>query len=476
MSDSISISRPYRKSESKTTTRRWPHYLITGLLVNALVWSAAIFYLKKKTPEYTSTLAVSVPGASADANVTVPGIGQASYQNSNPYSIGTQDPRRNYKFIAESEPVLRIAASQLNMPPGEFGKPRIKLTDSTSIIQIDMEGLSPEEARNKSLALFKAMQIRLGELRAQEMVQRDAGFQSALGASQSKLEVAQKRLSDYKARSGLNSSDQLKALSDNIESLRRMRAEVASRQQEASGRVTQLAQNLKLSDQQAADAFVLQTDQVFQTNLKNYSEATTSLTSLSARFQPDHPTVATERAKQDAARAALQERSQLLLGRPLSEANLQQLNISSTNGSGRESLFQDLVGFQSEANGLGSQTQELEQQIDQLETRLQRLAQQETTLEALRRDMQVAEAVFSSTLARLDLGRANAFGSYPLVQMLAEPSLPKSPSSPKTFYVLLGASFSSVFLTAGLVTFWLYRRRSEMNEEFRLHSESPSRE
>lgn len=477
MSDSISISRPYTKSEAKPLGR-WHHYLLTGLLINAVIWGAALLYLKKKTPEFTSALTVSVPGISADANVSVPGIGQASYNNPNPYSIGTQDPRQNYKYIAQSEPVLETAAAQLNMSLKEFGAPRIRLADSTTIMLIEMEGLSPEEARNKSLSLFKAMQIRLGELRAQEIVQRDAGFQSSLGASQNKLEIAQKRLSEYKSRSGLNSSDQLKALSDNIEQLRRQRAEIISQQREASGRVAQLAANLKLSNQEAADAFVLQTDQIFQDNLKNYSETTSSLTTLSTKFLPNHPTIVAEKAKQEAARKALEERSQALLGRPVSEASLQGLNINSANGAGREELFQDLVTYQSQQRGLSEQSQAITQQIALLENRLQNLAQQESTLEALRRDLQVAEAVFSSTLARLDLGRSNAFGSYPLVQMLAQPTLPKSPSSPKTNFVFLGAGFSSIFLTTALGTLWLHsRRRARQTEEqlIPVRSELPMR-
>jgi len=199
MTESIKISKSSAKSAVKQG--RWEIYLILALLANAAIWGAALIYLKIKKPIYSSTWAVTLPGLVSEANVSLPNIGQASYQNSSPYGVATQDPRENYKFIAQSEPVLKAAAAQMNMPPGQFGQPRIKLADSTTIMEFEFKGTSPEEARSKSFALYKALQARLTQLRAQEAVQRDQGFQSALSNSQRKLEIAQKRLSEYKAHS-----------------------------------------------------------------------------------------------------------------------------------------------------------------------------------------------------------------------------------------------------------------------------------
>jgi len=89
---------------------------------------------------------------------------------------------------------------------------------------------NPELAQNKAFALYQALQARLNLLRAQEIIQRDAGFQSGL-LLRNKLDIAQKRLNNYKAVSSLNSNDQLKALSDGIEQLRKERAEIVAQQQ-----------------------------------------------------------------------------------------------------------------------------------------------------------------------------------------------------------------------------------------------------
>ena len=455
MTDSVTITRPIPKSKDKLA--HWFPYLFIALLANAGIWVAAVAYLKLKAPTYTSSWAVNVPVSGSAARVSLPDIGQTSYDSSSPYSVSTQDPRQNYKFVAESDAVLKAAAAQLNISPEEFGKPKIKLGDSTSIVDFQVKGSTPEQARNKSFALYRALQARVNELRVQEFVQRDASFQSSLGASQKKLEIAQKRLSEYKAQSGLNSNDQLKALSDNIENLRKQRAEILAQQQQSNARMKQLTANLNLSEREAADAFALQTDQVFQQNLRNYSEASTNVVALSARFLPDHPSILAEEAKRDAARVALFSRGQDLLGKPLDQAMLQKLNLS--GGGGRESLFQALIDAQAENRGLQSQAQETNQQITLLERRLSALSQKETTFEALKRDLQVAEAVFSSTLANLDITRSNAFGSYPLLQMIAEPNLSTAPTSPKKDVALAGAGAASLFVTTGILTLWLHQRR-----------------
>lgn len=465
MTNYIEISGyPGKSNKSVANQGRWPHYLLLGLATNVVFWASALFYLKVTPPIYTSSSAINLPGAGSNANVSLPGIGQASYENSSPYSSSSsQDPRENYKFIAVSEPVLKVAAAILNMSSEDFGSPQIKVLVNTNIMTVEFKGTSPDEARNKSLAFHKAFEVRLNQLRNQEAVQRDVGFQKGLNSSRKKLQSAQKNLSDYKTRSGLNSDDQIKDLTTNIELLRRQRAEILAQQQQASTRLKQLSANLKLSAPQATDAFTLQTDQIFQQNLKNYSDASAALVVFESKFLPNHPTIVAERAKRDATQSALLARGQSLLGRGVSLATLKQLNLNSTNfGSAQETLFQQVVTVQADQKGLTAQAQAINEQINLLENRLKKLALQESNLDALKRDMQVAEAVFSTTLTRLDIGKSNIFGSYPLIQVVAEPSLPDSPTEPKKSYVYLGAGLGSFLSTTGVVLLWLrYRTKRD---------------
>ena len=160
-----------------------------------------------------------------------------------------------------------------------------------------------------------------------------------------------------------------------------------------------------------------------------------------------------EVARRGAAQEALVDRGRELLGRPVDLAMLAQLDISTTEGTtGREQLFQNTVLAQVDKQGLSAQVTALDQQIAQLENRLRSLAQNGATLESLQRDVSVAEAVFSATLARLDLNQADLFGSYPQIQVVTDPSLPSGNQPLKAMIALVGALFSSFLITTGLAT------------------------
>lgn len=460
MTDAIVIPRSSRQSVRKQA--RWQRYFFLGVFANLALWGVALLYLKATPSTYTSHSAIALPGAGSAANVNLPGIGQASYESSSPYASSTQDPREDYKFIAQSESVLKSAAAQLNMPLAEFGEPRIKIVDGTTIMTVDFKGASPQESQNKSLAFYSAFETRLNELRSEETIRRDVGFQTALSASQKKLAIAQKQLSEYKANSGLNSSDQLKDLSSNIEQLRKQKVEILAQQQQAHARLNQLSASLSLSEQQAVNAFTLQTDPIFQQNLKNYSEASAALVVLGSKFLPNHPQLLNEQAKQNAAQTALLNRGEELLGEPITQSAIHQFNLNSDNSnSARELLFQELVTTQADQQGLQVQAQVTAQQIVQLENRLNKLAQQESTLDTLKRDVQVAEAVFSSTLTRLDIGKSNVFGSYPLTQVITKPTVSETPSWPKKEFVLLGTLVGSFFVSTGVGLLWINQKQTE---------------
>lgn len=456
------------KSASKPVYPRlkFPIYLVAGLLINTVIWGAALAYLQIKKPSYTSEITISLPGTDSSTSINLPGIGQANSSSQSPYfNTSAKDPRENYKFILQSDGVLKAAAERINLTTGIFGKPKIKVVDSTTIMRVELQGVTPEEAKSKSLSLYEAFEEKLSQLREQEIRQQDTILQASLASAQTKLKEAQKKLSDYKARSGLSSNEQITDLSVNIENLRRQRSEIIAQQEQANGRLVELGNNLNLSARQVGDAFTLQTDPIFQKSLQDYSESNATYVSLNAKFLPNHPAVIEEKAKLDAARSALVSRATSLLGRPVSPTTISQLNISNTGSSdsARTTLSQELVTAQAARQGFQAQAQALDRQITLLENRLKLLAQQGSTLEAYKRDLQIAEVVFSSTLTRLDLSKSNVFASYPQIQILSEATLPVNPSSPKKPYVLLGAALGSFFCTNAVILLWQRQRKNSIS-------------
>jgi uncharacterized protein involved in exopolysaccharide biosynthesis len=430
-----------------------------GILTNATIWGLAFLSLKLIPPIYTSQWSLIVPGAAAPGvNLNIPNIGQASSNTSNPPVVKT-DPRNNYQYIVTNPSVLAAAAAAVRMSVEDFGEPDINLVKESSIIEFSLQGKSPAEAQRKSQALYQAFITQLNRLRNQELAQRNQETQVPLQSARAKLEAAQQRLAEYKRQSILSSPDQIKDLSANIEQLRRQRAEVLAQQQHASTRLQELSVNLGLSPQEASDAFVLQADELFQQHLKDYSDASGNRAVLLSKWLPESPVVVQATAKQQAALAAMLSRSRTLLSKPVNEQTLQRLNLKLSSGQAeKEKLLSELIDTQAEQRALTDQVQTLERQIAQLESRLKLLSQEQLSLDNLGRESQVAETVFASTVAKLDLSQTATSDTYPAVHLLSEPSLPEKPSIPDPKIVLLGAVAVSFVATTGIVLFWLDRQ------------------
>lgn len=440
---------------SRTDKLRWSRYIILISTTNVVIWGGGILFLLTTRPVYTSSWGLILPGSVNAVNVNLPDIGQASASSGSAgMATSTFDPRDNYEYIFTSEQVISQAANNARVSKEAFGKPRIKNLDNTTIMQIEVTGPSPIEARRRSYAFYDALRQRLNELRTSEIEQRQIPTQAILRDTQSKLAAAQRKVSAYKLSSGINSIEQVETLSTNIEQLRRQRAELAGQQAQAETRAKQLAADLGLSASEAADAFKLQADQIFQQHLKDYSEATAILKVQLSKFGRNHPRITKEVKRKQAAEQALTRKARELLSRPLRGNTLAKLALS-TNGSGRDTLFQALVNDQSNASGAASQVRKLDQQIYGLEQRLQSLSQRQSKLENLKRDEQIAEAVFASTLAKLDLGQADLFAAFPLVQLAVEPNLPDKPSSPKKGLVIAGSLLGSFLTTVGMWILWI---------------------
>ena len=456
MNDTISSSQDTIDITVGKKTRYWRYarYAAIGLAANVALWGMTFTYLKTAKPVYTSNWAVILPGAGSGVSVNLPEIGQASSSSSSPFGGSSMDPRANYQFLVTNESVLEEAADKLKIPAKQLGKPKVKLVDNTSIMEFEVTGPTAKDAQQRSLAIYEALQTKLTQLRLEEVAKREMGSQGTLKSAQEKLKATQKSLSEYKASSGLSSGDQVKDLSTNIEQLRKQRAEGFAQVEQTSSRLAQLSSDLDMTVPEAANAFLLQADQLFQQNLKDYNEASAMLVVLKGKWGDNHPLVVKEFSRQQSAKTAMIDRASSLLGRNVDQSNLQRLTIKNETGSSRESLFRDLIAVQSEQKGAAAQNEALGNQIDELEVRLKMLVQKQSKLESLQREVQIAEAVFASTLAKLDLGKSDIFISYPITQLIAEPTLPDEKTSPKPSIVFVGAGVASVFITTGLAMLW----------------------
>lgn len=444
---------------------RWLRYLVFWLGSNVAIWGLALAYVNTADPVYVSKWTINLPSAKAATNLNLPGIGQAFRESKSPYEgPDSQDPRETYKFIAESIEVNKAAAQQLGVK--EFKGAKVKLVDNTTLIELQVSGGSPEEAQKKARIFHEAFEGRLDVLRGEEIEREDRQLQNSLNNAQRNLRVSQDELSSYKANSNLSSRDQLRDLSMNVEQLRSRHAEVVAKVEQADARLRQLSSNLGISSQQAANTLVLKSDPLFQQHLTNYSTVSSELEILESKFSPEHPEVIVKQAEKAEIQSALLDRSNSVLGstnrstlrsQPAPNTGENRLTKDPTLGaalsSEQETLFRELVVLQAERRGLAAEAQEMARQIMLLESRLKKLTLQGSKLDGLTRNVQIAEAIFSSTLAELDLSKSDIDASYPQTQILTSPNLPESPKPTKMF-VLLGAVMASLFFTTGTGSLW----------------------
>lgn len=444
-------------------------YLALGFVVNALFWGIAFYFLKDSPRVYTSHWSVMLVGSNARVSVNS-AVNSASAGTGGARSellpSQDQDIKESYKIIATTDEVRKAAAAKVGMTTDQFGEPAVNAINGSTLVNFEIPGSTPEEAQNKARALHEALQERLNQLRIRQVAEQEAGFENSLSAARKKLEAAQFRLSDYKMSSGLTSQEQVDQLAASIEALRRSRAEIVAQQQDAAVRARQLSAEVNVTAGLAGDAFVLRADPLFQQYVQDYSQATANLTTVSAKFGPNHPIVGQATVKQAAAQTALQERAQALLGRPVNATAIARLNMGSDEqtSTAREDLFKSVVTSEVEQHGLAARVREIDRQLADLEKRLNALAQRRSMLEYLNRDMQIAEAVFSSTLAGLDARKIDVFGSYPPMQIVAEPSLPDDAVLPRRRPLLMTAAIASLIATPVLFGLWV--RKSPWIQNF----------
>jgi DNA-binding NarL/FixJ family response regulator/uncharacterized protein involved in exopolysaccharide biosynthesis len=445
-------------------SRPWWHYATWWLLGNLIIWGTSILYLQIVPARYTSTWKIALPGASSSTSINIPEIGQASSDRDSPYNSLVADPRENYRLLALSDDAIAPAATSLQISAKKFGQPKVEIVDNSTLMEFAIDGSSPEQARNKAIALHEALKSKLDRLRDEEASQPDANLAKALNNAREKLETARQQLTDYQTSSGLNSNLQLTELSNNIERLQLEKVQLAAGQQESQSQFEALLNRLGLSVTQAQEAIALESDRVFQQYLDNYSQLSTELVNLQGKFSAFHPAIIAKQEDREKASTALIARASDVLGRPVDFSSLSRLGLDNERQISQKAiLLERLITLNSEREGLTGKITELERQIASLQGKLQNSFESGARVEKLRKNLQIAEAVYSSIWTELEINKSKASSIYPSISLLTSPDLPDEPSAPKPKLVIFGAVLASFFLTTALFSL---RHRDRQMQRF----------
>ncbi|WP_373634889.1 GumC family protein [Yoonia sp. SS1-5] len=429
---------------------RLPRYVAFALLGGAVIWGPITGYLKTAPLTYKSSTSLILPGSGASASMNLNGIGQASSFANSAFASNAVSPTETYKRLLNADRILDAAADSLDISRSDLGKPRVNLVDQTSLIHFEMTGGSPAEAQSRGDAILSAFFAELDALRADEQQTRE---DSSLGAIQDyRASVASTRtdIEMLQSSTGLLSVAQYDALlaqNTVLEAALRNQQAIASEKEAA---VRTLERSLGIGVASAAVTLKLFADDEYRQLLDQAAIHAAALADARSQYGANHPKVQEARRAKGQAEGAAISRAVALTD--LSAQQLTGLDVA-PNGE-RAALLADLVEMNAQHAGAVEQLDAMQEQLTAQTARLDQMATAAARLQDLQRDFSVAEAVFASAIARSQTTKSDVYASYPLVQVLENPSLPEAPSSPNRKLAVAAGGAATLMMLFGLLLGW----------------------
>ncbi len=431
--------------------RRVSRYALTAVVALAAIWIVAALVLRVLPDQYTSRWILILPGSGSQASLLLQGIGQASSNSASPYASISHSPRVNYREIVLSNTVLQLAADIAECSAETFGQPRVKLVQQSSLMSFSISAATAELAQRKALALNTALEQTLNRLRSDEMALREVGMRSAMDGYSSRMTAARGALLQHQTETQLVKPDQLDELIYSVENLQRQLVEIEADAEQKTSYLRALTKSLNVSEKFAAAAVVLHADEVVRRLMRDYVSARAILQGKSGVFGTNHPRMRAAQATLDSVERDFSERAYQLLGqRNIDVSRMVLLDVEDATGA----LFRDLVLSSAQLHGARAKQATLAKELAALRERLRGQVSSVARLADLERDHKIAEAVFSSALARADTGKAELFVSYPLVQTIVSPGKPAAADTRPRLFTLAGAAVASFCFLMGLTLLW----------------------
>ena len=442
---------------------RVSRYLLVAIALNSVIWSIAFLTINFLPERYQSKWTLILPGAGIGGRVDIDSIGSASAIVDSGFTNRNLNPKVNYKSIAQSNQVIDTAASSLGLDSRVFGQPQIKLIDQTSMIFFSMSSDSAKMAQEKSWALYHALQKEIDHLRLDEIRHREEGIQAMLKTFSKKLNQAKNNLLTHQAQSNIVTIEQFNKIPLLVEEMRIELLTMKTQKAQAYEEMMTLHRILNLTSKQASQLLSLQADPLFKKLLDNQSLANAALAEYKTQYGENHPKLKKLRLAYQSISNEMMLRSETLVGKQ------QWLkNTALSDNAKRNELMYDLINKKIKYEGYKRKITQLEQQIKNYSTRIQNQTKNVSRLSELEREHQIAEAVFTSAVAKIDTGKSDIFASYPMLQLFMEPTLPKTISGARPLHIYFGSTFGSMMSLVILAILWIRRRKidNSLNPNF----------
>ncbi|MGH1466404.1 MAG: GumC family protein [Cognatishimia sp.] len=447
------ILRKKRPGQAGYLLQRLTRYSGVFLVWAALIWTPIVGYLTSTPPSYTSHLSLILPGAGVSASVNIDNIGQASSYANSAFASNSISPTQTYKRLLRADRILDAAATTLEVPRNALPRPKVDLVDQTSLIHLEMTGGSPQQAKDRAQAVLDAFFTEITALRTDDQLVREEGALIAIEEYRDSVQATRSAVTSLQNETGFLSRDQFSAQVTENDTRYTTLIDLRAQLEDKTAYVQALETALGLSPETAARALDLYSDRQYLALVQEAADKAAALSQASSRYGARHPRMIESQAAYDEAQNATFVKATAVTG--LTPAQAAQLNLSQFGD--RTTLLAELVRNEAERAGMDAQYNTLNRRFSREKNRLERAAQAAAQLEDLQRDFQVAEAVFASAIARGQSSKVDVFASYPLVQVLENPSLPDGPSSPRTKIALFAGMAATLMVIMGLSLGWVRR-------------------
>ena len=433
----------------------------------AFIWAIAVAYYLLMPASYVSKWTLILPVSNGGSSVSLDTIGQMSTVQSQTFGSGTLTPKVIYREIADSEQVRAAAAKSMGLMTSDFGRARVRLIDETSLMMFQMTGRTAEDAQRRAQSHFAAFEAQLDVLRRDEVERRGQTVRESLKSYQVSLDQARERILEFQRATGMLSVAQFNEAVSSAELMRRKLSDARADLQKLASQQALMIDRVGIGPLEAAAGLKLASNPAFAKLAASFADSNSTAHEQDRVFGPNHPARTTTQLKLEGAMAEVKAIARRV-GVDAS-VDLRRL-VLFVNSSHQADLLHLIVTNESALEGRRKEVASLEAEMIRLERDVGRMSQHAARLEYLKKDHLVAEAVFTSAAARLDINRSDIYSSYPLVQTLGAPDLPTDRSQPQLILALAGGLAGTFLVVIAWGVAWVRRTMGQRSNRARSKS------
>lgn len=384
----------------------------------SLTVAAAIVYAIVETPNYKTSWVMLLPGTERNTSLSLDNLGEARSNGHNAYGSVSISPKNTYKEIALSDAVISRAAADYGVETTAFSKPRIKLIDQTPAMEFTLKGSSKEDLAFRAKLYNDTFHTVLDELRTNEIERNYRGVEGSLSEAKRRLSEAREAVIAYQSEGSIVSDTQFQAWLNEAHEIRNQQGQAEVRMAALNAAVDAELAQLGITAEQAQAFQLAQANPTTQDAMQTLSKKLTEEASMQKTYGASNPL----RKKLTKEIAGIRKN---LAANLIMVPNLRQISRPQLYGLLALSMGEPLKQLNQQIAKLAGTQAEIAT-LDQLRIstvdRIKSHTKQAATLSDLKRDHQIAEAIFSSALAKLDTSRLDIYATYPLTQLLTQPA------------------------------------------------------